>query len=152
MADALLFMTVMTVACAVVVGSSGGDATGARLELQRYADDFTSTLLAAELEGMEYRRGNESVAMPRGCVARLIFDEAMVLEGGEGCDFSGYNARLLGAARALLRPGLGCAMSCGPVLIGGEAGLPADRCASQMTVLPEGGAEPLTITVYVWVI
>lgn len=157
MVDAILFMTIMLVACAVVVGSSGAARSDGREALQRYAADYADALLASELSGLEYANAtgsNISAAASGLCVAQLLCDEALVLENASGCDFSGYNARILTAARALLRPGLDCAVSCGPAFISGlgDAGmLPADRCASRMTVIP-GSGDALDITVYVWVV
>ena len=162
MVDAILFMTIMLVASAVVIGSSTSS-TQYNHGLQQYVGDFAGTVLSVELSGLEYKdtmgRSVNLGDSPRS-IGQLLCDEAVILgNGGGDSDFSDYNAVILAACRHMVRPGLGFSVSCndGSVLISDTIAdiseLPETRSASQLAILPDGaGSVAVTITVHVWVI
>lgn len=160
MVDAILFMTVMLIASAVVIGSTGqrpSDSSG----VQQYVGDFAQTILATELANLHYTDvdGNVVFLGDSGrSIGRLLCDEAVILDSGRGpCDFSSYEDVILTAGSRLIRPGLDFAISCngGAVFISGDADsiseLPHNRCARQAEILIDGTSS-VTITVYVWVV
>ncbi|MFO7618857.1 MAG: hypothetical protein R6W91_04295 [Thermoplasmata archaeon] len=161
MVDAILFMTVMLVASAVVIGSTTLPGTGLSV-VQQYTADYAQTLLSVELTGLEYRDAGGNAVILNGSgrsIGQLLCDEALILGAGIGrSDFSDYDAKILAAGKSIIRPDMDFAISCngGAVFISGctssVSGLPGTHSASQMTIW-DGSASlaPITITVYVWV-
>lgn len=153
MVDAILFMTIMLVASAVVLGSSGYR-DGADTEysaVRQYADDFGDALLALDL------------SMANGSwrsASQMLCDECLALRrGAEPSQYDDNNILIMNAGRNIIRPGLDFAVSCdnGSVFISGMVedanSLPPDRCASEMAFYPgDGLGGPIAITVYVWVV
>ncbi|MDO9537675.1 MAG: hypothetical protein Q7J68_05105 [Thermoplasmata archaeon] len=154
--DVILFMTIMLIASAVVIGSNGSVGLE-ELEfrgLQQYTSDYASTVLAMELGGMEYLDSSGSAVLlgeSGKSISQLLCDEEIILRADASCDFSTYNQRILDVARALLRSGLDCAISCDDILITSNE-LPIEHCASQVSIFPGETGENVTITVYVWVV
>jgi len=153
MVDSILFMTIMLVASAVVLGSSGhqrGTDTGFPV-IRQYADDFGDTFMALDLP---VENGSWT------SVSRMLCDECLALRrGAEPSQYDEINIHIMNAGRNIIRPGLDFAVSCdnGSIfmssLVPDAGSLPPDRCASEMTVYPGGGlGGPIAITVYVWVI
>jgi hypothetical protein len=164
--DAIIFMVIMTVCCAVVLSSSGwgNEGLAERRALHQYTEDFAETLLSAELAGVRYTDAStEEVCLNSSrSVAGLLLEELVLASGGCPCSgfTQGYEARITEIGRGISRPGTGFALVCegdwdDSLLflsdsIGADGNLPADRCASQHHYcLAEGNA---LITVYVWVI
>ena len=162
MVDAILFMTLMLIASAVVIGSARPP--GSELsDLQRYTADYAQTVLSAELSGVEYKdvegRGITLGESGRS-IGQLLCDESSILSNGIGrSDFSEYEARILAAGKSIIRPDMDFAISCndGTVFISANASciseLPGTHSASQMIVWTgDLTATPVTMTVYVWVV
>ena len=166
MTDAILFLTLMVIACAVVIGSTGdwGTSLAQRRGLQQYTDDFTDTLLSVELTDIYYLDGNGDVVdltgSPRS-VGLLLIEEIMLIQNGmpETGLAQGYERPILDAGRSLSRSGTGFAILCdndGTLaflsdFVTDPDDLPGDRSASQRTVsLPGSGT--MSITVYTWVL
>ncbi len=165
MTDAILFMTLMVIASAVIIGSTYGG-TGnlvQRSGLQQYTEDFADTVLAVELRDLYYTDVNgDMVNLTGRSIGRLLGEEVMLLSGGAPVSgFSdGYEPRILDAGKALVREGLGFALlsegngQTSSIFISYHidsiGDLPANRCASQMEYFIDND-ETVTITVYVWV-
>ncbi|MBA3046043.1 MAG: hypothetical protein KKH41_07345 [Candidatus Thermoplasmatota archaeon] len=160
MVDAILFMTVMLIASAVIIGSAGSvKPENVEYTSQRqYADDFARTMLAVEIAGMEYMNADgETINISEAGIriAQLLCDEAIILENSIGTpDFFDYEARILEAGSNLIRPGMGFAIAAGDaVFISQASELPSERFASQMVIITDYlSGSSVTITVYVWVI
>ena len=162
MVDAILFMTIMLVASAIIIGSSGSDGTDAQeyLGLQQYTGDFAGTFLSVEFGEMTYLNGTGGIVIVGNgkSVGLALCDEALLLQrsGGVG-DFTSYDKSILDAGRNLLRPGLDFAVSCdiGSIFIStvieNSTQLPLNHCASQVQILA-GENTAITITVFVWVV
>ena len=166
MTDAILFMTLMVIACAVVIGSTGdwGTSLAQRRGLQQYTDDFADTLLSVELADIYYLDGNGDVVdlagSPRS-VGLLLSEEVLLIRNGmpKAGLAQGYERPILDAGRSLSRSGTGFAILCDndgtqafiSDFVTDSDELPADRSASQRTVsLP--GCGTMSITVYTWVL
>ena len=161
MVDAILFMTIMLIASAVIIGSAS-PTKSANLEfsgLQQYTQDFTGTLLAMELNGLHYidvAGDTINVSGSGNSIGQLLCDEALILRNGIDMDFSSFESAIHNAGRTILRPGLDCAISCdgSSIFLSGSISnaslLPPEHCASQMSVFPGIGPN-IVITVYVWV-
>ena len=162
--DAILFMTVMLIASAVIIGSASSSrpVDVQYSGLQQYLRNFAQTLLAVELCGMSYIdvTGQYILLEDSGrSIGQLLCDEAMVLSNGHGqSDFTDYEIRVMDAANSLLRPGMGYAISCDETAvfisncIGDFTELPPDRFASQMVIFSDIGASyRISITVSLWV-
>jgi hypothetical protein len=162
MVDAILFMTIMLIASAVIIGSASS-IKPANIEfsgLQQYADDFSETLLAMEIGGLQYNGAAGTMVNVSGSdksISQLLCDETLILRNSTSPDFSDYESTIYGAGKAIIRPGLDYAISCDDdsIFLSGRISsileLPPDRCASQMVVFAGSGSS-ITITVYVWVI
>ncbi len=153
MVDAILFMTIMLVASAVILGSSGYhdnpnlDFTA----IQQYTTDFAETYMGIDLnlENGSWRS-----------VSQLLCDECLALrQGAAASEQEELNAQIMATGRNLIRPGLDFAVSCdtGSVFISGNApdldSLPGNRCATMMTVYPgESLGGDIVIAVFVWVV
>ena len=161
MVDAILFMTIMLIASAVIIGSASS-IKPANVELsglQQYSADYTETLLAMELSGLNYNDAAGATVNVSGSgksISQLLCDEALILRDSAASNFTNYESTIYNAGKYILRPGLDYAISCdGAVLLSGTISgiseLPPDRCASQMAVFAGSGSS-IIITVYVWVI
>jgi hypothetical protein len=162
--DAILFMTIMLVASAVVIGSSGINSRQAdnSSQMQQYAREFSETVLNLELTGLEYTGPSGEVVNlgnASSSVGRLLCDEAMILGSGhDNCDFTDYNVDIVKACGYIIRPGLDFAISCdgSSVFISRNmdsiAELPPTRSASQFEIFSDSGDfQAVTIIIYVWV-
>jgi len=153
MVDAILFMTIMLVASAVILGSSGyrDNSSEDFAAIQQYSTDFMETLMAVDL--------NQANCSFRS-VSQVLCDECLALRQGVTTEeYETMNALILATGRNLIRPGMDFAVSCGmgSVFISGNApdldSLPGNRCANMMTVYPgEGLGGDVAITVFVWVV
>jgi hypothetical protein len=153
MVDAILFMTIMLVASAVILGSSGyrDNSSADFAAIQQYTTDFTETYMGVDLnlENGSWRS-----------VSQLLCDECLALrQGGVASESGELNSRILATGRNIIRPGLDFAISCdmGAVFISGNLhdldSLPGNRCADMMTVFPgEGLGGDIVISVFVWVV
>jgi hypothetical protein len=161
MVDAILFMTVMLIASAVIIGSASS-IKPANVEfsgLQQYASDYAETLLAMEISGLNYEDSAGATVNVSGAgksISQLLCDEALMLRENTASNFTCYESAIFNAGKSIIRPGLDYAISCeGTMFIsGGTSGisdLPPDRCASQMIVFA-GSGPTIVITVYVWVV
>ncbi len=165
MTDAILFMTLMVIACAVVIGSTQGGKGNLvqRNGLQQYTEDFAGTLLAMELRDLYYTDVNGDIVDLSGrSIGQLLSEEVVLLSGGAPASgfADGYEPGILDAGKALVREGIGFALvsegggQTSKILVSYHidsiGDLPADRCASQMEYFV-GNCETVTITVYVWV-
>ncbi len=166
MTDAILFMTLMVIACAVVIGSTQGGKGSLvqRNGLQQYTEDFAGTVLAVELRDLYDTDANGDIVNLTGrSVGQLLSEEVVLLSGGAPVSgfADGYESGILDAGKGLVREGLGFALlsegggQTSSILISyhidSVGDLPANRCASQMEYFV-GNGETVTITVYVWVI
>jgi len=162
--DAIMFMTIMLVASAVILGASGGwynrDSNDGILQ---YTTEYASTVLRMELPGASYTDPCGQFVDLNGSmrsVGFLLCDEAMILEFGPGSsNFSEYNDAMLTACKNIIRPGLGFAISCneGSVFISGSISgireLPDTRSASHILISPYPEMQSsVSITFYVWVV
>ena len=147
--DSIIFMILLLLASGIILGSAGSS-PDIDSGLQQYASDFTDTLLA-----MEVGENNKPVT-------ELLLDQA-ILDGQS--NFTDINMAILDAGNALVRPGLGYAISSQDIFLSsfvdeliiqyphrqeviGE--LPADRQASQRKFMIQGSQ--IDITIYMWVI
>jgi len=162
MVDAILFMTVMLIASAVIIGSASS-IKPANVEfsgLQQYAVDFSETLLAMEISGLHYENSTGATVNVSGSgksISQLLCDEVLIIRDSTASNFSDYESIIFTAGQAIIRPGLDYAISCDgdSIFLSGRISsmseLPPDRCASQMMVFADSSTS-ITITVYVWVI
>ncbi len=136
--DSIIFMILLLLASGIILGSAGSS-PDIDSGLQQYASDFTDTLLA-----MEVGENNKPVT-------ELLLDQA-ILDGQS--NFTDINMAILDAGNALVRPGLGYAISSQDIFLSSfvdEIGeLPADRQASQRKFMIQGSQ--IDITIYMWVI
>ena len=159
--DAILFMAVMLVASAVMIGSSGLIRSPGFSSLQQYTDDFSQTYMAVELNELLYidSSGNQtSTGSAARTVCQALCDECLIVRNHSIEGFESYNSRLLSLGNSILRPGLDFAVSCdnGAVFITNRIGepteLPEERCASQIEIWPgDSSATKIRITIFVWV-
>jgi hypothetical protein len=161
MVDAILFMTIMLVASAVIIGSASS-IKPANVEfsgLQQYAVDYAETLLAMEISGLNYKDTAGATVNVSGSgksISQLLCDEALILRESTASNFTNYESNILRAGKSIIRPGLDYAISCDGAMflsnrISTISNLPPDRCANQMIVFA-GSGPSITITVYVWVV
>lgn len=169
MTDAILFMTLMIIACAVVLGpalESNFSATK-RDGLQQYTEDFTNTLLTLELDGLCYtnQSGGEVnfSGAPKAIQNYLVEEVLLVYQGVPRSNFAeGYESAILSAGMVLQRPGTDFAIfsemkSQGVSIflsgsLANQSELPGDRCASQRASFLSNGEYEVNITVFVWVV
>jgi hypothetical protein len=162
MVDAILFMTVMLIASAVIIGSASSfkPASVEYSGLQQYAADYAETLLAMEISDINYEDAAGATVNISGSgksISQLLCDEALILRESTTSNFSDYESTIFGAGKAIIRPGLDYAISCDEdsIFLSGSISslseLPPNRCASQMIVFAGSGSS-IIITVYVWVV
>ncbi len=161
--DAIMFMTIMLIASAVVIGATGFNRTTVQdsSTLQQYARDFSTTVLKTELSGLAYDGPNgETVNLGNSSrsISQLLCDEAMILGNGPSdYDFTEYNGETLRACNLIIRPGLGFAISCNGDSIFISDGpscmeeLPPTRSASQFEISPDS-INDVIIIIFVWVV
>ncbi len=159
--DAILFMTIMLIASAVIIGSSCPIRSQEFADMQQYTNDFAQTYLAVELGDMQYNdsSGNQtSTGSAARTVCQALCDECIIVRNHSIEEFESYNSRLLSLGNSILRPGLDFAVSCddGAVFISNRIAwfdeLPEDRCASQIEIWPgDSSATKIRITIFVWV-
>jgi hypothetical protein len=161
MVDAILFMTVMLIASAVIIGSAGSirPANTEYSGLQQYAVDFSETLLAMDICGLNYEDPTGATVNVSGSgnsISQRLCDESLILRDSTASNFSDYESAIFCAGNAIIRPGLDYAISSDgdSIFISGTissmSDLPPDRCASQMMVFAGSGSS-IIITIYVWV-
>lgn len=168
MTDAILFMIIMIIACAVVLGptlKSNFSATR-RDSLQQYTEDFTNTLLALELEGLSYvNQSGSSVnssGAPKPIQNYLVEEVLLFFQGVPRSNFAeGYESAIVSAGMALQKPGtdfaiLGEMQTQGVSIflsksLTNQNELPGDRCGSQRVSFLNQGEFEVNITVFVWV-
>lgn len=161
MVDAILFMTIMLIASAVIIGSASSfKATDVKFSgLQQYTVDFTGTMLAMEIGGLQYKIATGATVNVSGSdksISQFLCDEALILRENTASNFTNYESTIFSAGKSIIRPGLDYAISCDDAIflsnrISTISDLPSDRCASQLIVFAGSGSS-ITIIVYVWVI
>jgi len=137
--DAIIFMIFMSLASGIILGSAGNLSNADNSGLQQYTSNFADTLLAVEI-GENFKP-----------VSEILCDEAIL---DNQLNFTDINAAILETGDALIRPGLGYAISCQDIFLSNyiedKEELPAERQASQKTLMVLDSQ--IDITIYVWVI
>ena len=161
--DSIVFMILLTLASSIILGSGSGYSRQSEIEgLQQYSSDFTETLLAMEIDTLNYTDSQgEAIALNGSFknICQLITDVTIInYQTSEQANLSGYESAILDTGNLLIRSGMGFAvcssledqtlfLSCHTE---NEESMPNERYATQR--LYDIADLHVKLTVYVWVI
>jgi hypothetical protein len=159
LADGALLIVVLLIGSALVLTFATPTGGGSRMEGTAYAEDTRLALFRTTLDGTSYAFGGESVPIPnRTTIETILRLEAHLLaRDASAYDFAAANARVIGVAERLVRPGWQWALSGGPSSEPGLFQLPSDRIipnshfASTWTYPAlDGGSSNVRLTFVLW--
>ena len=159
LADGVLLFLVLLVATGVILATGRPPASDPRSSGVRYADDTRLALFRTTTDGLFYRFGGEIVLIPNGTTVEdvLRLGVHLLARDHRGYDFTATDARILGIAAKLLRPGWDLAILGGPganrdlLHLPAEQVVPANHYASTWDYPSlDGGPGTTRLAVAVW--